>query len=184
MRGSYQPFSSWKSITNMWSVKTVPKVRSLSFGFCFFTVACVIRIGSDILLSLTRPMKTAHLLRWRPRLLPAAYAAYASVGPRAPPRIWAVLIGRCGVIRACRNLLSSAALKDDRFAIQPEHLAVDVGDFSETHVILHRVDQHGHHVVLIAACFGQLLESSLDLAAVAGSFEAPDALDLLVLDGR
>ena len=43
--GSYQPFSSWKSATNMWSVKMVPKPSSLSRGFGFFWVARVIRIG-------------------------------------------------------------------------------------------------------------------------------------------
>jgi len=31
-----------------------------------------------------------------PSALPAAYAAYASVGPQSPPRIWVVLISRQG----------------------------------------------------------------------------------------
>ena len=33
-------------MTNMWSVNTVPKVSSLSFGFRFFVAARVILIGS------------------------------------------------------------------------------------------------------------------------------------------
>src|SRR5262245_27672797 len=57
MRGSYQPFSSWKSATNMWSVNTVPKVRSLSFGFGFIVVVRVILIGS---------LMTLPLYRWWP----------------------------------------------------------------------------------------------------------------------
>jgi hypothetical protein len=46
MRGSYQPFSSWKFMTNMWSVKTRPNPSSESFGFFFSVVARVILIGS------------------------------------------------------------------------------------------------------------------------------------------
>src|SRR5687768_16756044 len=45
-RGSYQPFSSWKFATNMWSVKTLPKARSLSLGFAFFAAVFVILIAS------------------------------------------------------------------------------------------------------------------------------------------
>src|SRR5262249_41601223 len=46
MRGSYQPFSSWKSATNMWSVKIWPKPSSLSLGLVLSVVARLIRIGS------------------------------------------------------------------------------------------------------------------------------------------
>src|SRR4029453_18752703 len=46
MRGSYQPFSSWKSATNMWSVKICPKPRSPSFGLVLSVVARVILMGS------------------------------------------------------------------------------------------------------------------------------------------
>jgi hypothetical protein len=52
MRGSYHPFSSWKSATNMWSVKTVPKVSSLSLGLGFLVVARVTRIGSLMIVPL------------------------------------------------------------------------------------------------------------------------------------
>src|SRR5262249_55413876 len=51
-RGSYQPFSSWKSATNMWSVNTVPKVRSASLGFGLCAVAFTIRMASVMVLLL------------------------------------------------------------------------------------------------------------------------------------
>src|SRR5262249_58430610 len=51
-RGSYQPFSSWKSATNIWSVKTVPKPSSPSFGFGLCVDALTTRIASVIALLL------------------------------------------------------------------------------------------------------------------------------------
>src|SRR5215475_7935633 len=51
-RGSYQPFSSWKSATNMWSVNTVPKVRSASLGFGLCAAAFTIRMASVMVLLL------------------------------------------------------------------------------------------------------------------------------------
>src|SRR5262245_39801692 len=54
MRGSYQPFSSWKSATNMWSVKSWPKPRSASLGLLLSVAVLLILIGSDMIRLLSK----------------------------------------------------------------------------------------------------------------------------------
>src|SRR5439155_25124004 len=140
-------------MTNMWSVKTVPNDSSLSFGFGFFTLARLILIGSLMFCPLVRRRGASSC---------------------SPP----------GRIRARRSGGDPPAdfSENDGLTIEPKGLAIHVGDLAQAHVILHRVDQHGHHVVATAARVGQLLEPALDLPQVAGGLEALDALDLVVLD--
>src|SRR5439155_10167390 len=126
IRGSYQPFSSWKSITNRWSVNTVPKVRSRSLGFGFFVAARVILIGS---------------------------------------------------------LMASLTLENDRLAVEPEHLTINVRDLAEAYVVLHRLDEDRHDVPGLTARVGELPEPPLHLRHVPRRLEAPDPVDLLELDG-
>src|SRR4029450_5088924 len=66
MRGSYQPFSSWKSARNMWSVKIWPKPSSPSLGFFLSVVALLIRMGSIVMMSLLED----HGLAIKPEHLP------------------------------------------------------------------------------------------------------------------
>src|SRR5262245_38919986 len=166
-------------MTNMWSVKTVPNVSSLSFGFCFFTVARMIRIGSlmtSLLLGIFRytgaiPGRQngpAARRRLRARLRRMPHTPQG--GPKSPTK----QMGR----------FHRPRLKDDGFAIQAKTLPVYVRNLAEARVVLHRVDQHRHHVALAAARLGQLLEPPLHLGGVARGLEAADALDLLVLDRR
>src|SRR5438105_6822786 len=122
----------------MWSVKTVPNESSLSLGFCFFTVARVILIGSLI---------------------------SSLVSRRCLPVSWFVFVSR--------------RLEDDRLTVETEHLAIDVRDLAEAHVVLHGIDQHRHHVALLAARFGHLLDAALHPGAVARRVVAHDATNLL-----
>src|SRR6266567_8908411 len=67
---------------------------------------------------------------------------------------------------------SSAASEDDRLAIDAEHLTVHVGNLTEAHIVLHRVDEDRHHVPAVAAGVGQLLEPALDPGDITGRLEA------------
>src|SRR5207248_8056468 len=106
----------------------------------------------------------------------------------APPRRWVTALGhptRASPDRSCDATSAgdpSPALEDDRLAVEPEHLAIDVGDLAQARVVLHGVDQHRHDVAAVATGVAQLLEPALDLAHVAGRLEAADPLDLLELD--
>src|SRR2546428_5777474 len=156
----------------MWSVKTVPNVSSLSLGLGFFAVARLILMGS-LISSLLTP-----------------HSSLRTHEPRAPCACpWRLIKttrirGGADGANEADGSFPSAALEDYGLAVEPEHLTVHVRDLAEAHIVLHRVDEHRHHVSPLAARLGQLLEPPLDLRPVARGLEAPDALELLALDGR
>src|SRR4030095_5426204 len=127
MRGSYQPFSSWKSARNMWSVKLWRKPSSPSLG-CF--------LG------------------------------------------FAVLLTRIGSMA-----IALSPLEDDRLAVQPEDLAVHLGDLAQRDVVLHRVQQYRHPVDALATGLRPLLEPSLHPGGVPRCLDLHRPLPLLALDG-
>src|SRR4029450_4230009 len=65
----------------------------------------------------------------------------------------AVLLTRIGSMA-----IALSPLEDDRLAVQPEDLAVHLGDLAQRDVVLHRVHQYRHHVAALATGLRQLLE--------------------------